>query len=643
MLSPVIRRSTPVALLLALYCAKASGQIDPPKSFQIPNSSSFNLGITLDGPQEDDPVRVSAMFAPAEDQRPAALVITASIDPGYHIYSTTQAPGGPGATVIRPSESADYTLLGQFAPTTLPKSHVDYEIWDGLTIEEHVESVTWVAPIQLAEGVDPSALVLSGEIELQACQATTCVPLDFTFEARQGVLPADAAQLLTAGTTTPDSPPLTDQQATETEAADTTPLWLILGGALLGGLILNLMPCVLPVIGLKVLSFAEQAGQSQGKALALNVAYSAGIIGVFLLPATLAVVAGYGWGELYTLLWFKVGMIVLVFAMALSFLGVWEIPIPGFAGAGKANDLQAKEGLDGAFFKGVFTTILATPCSGPFLGPVFGFTLTQSPEVVFLIFTFVGLGMASPYLLIGLFPGLVNALPKPGAWMETFKQLMGFVLMGTVVFLLSTISRQFYLPMLTTLVAVGLACWWVGRTPLTAGAGPRFRAWFGGTAVAVATGVVAFSFIAPSNKELPWKPYSQNSLAAAQASGKTVLVDFTADWCLTCKANLKFAINTEKVKSVVEANSVEPLIADWTDRNDEIKQELLALGSRSIPLLAIYPANSPGDPIILRDLISEDQLLEALQQAGATQGNEPGLQMPEIEIGDATTHESGYR
>ena len=168
--------------------------------------------------------------------------------------------------------------------------------------------------------------------------------------------------------------------------------------AFLGGLILNLMPCVLPVISLKILAFLEQAGESRGRVFLLNVWYSAGLLSVFMVLAALAATAGFAWGEQFTLTWFKVAMTAVVFAMALSFLGVWEIPIPGFVGAGRAGQLQTKEGPSGAFFKGVFATILATPCSGPFLGPVFGYLLKQPPYMAYWIFGAVGLGMASPYL-----------------------------------------------------------------------------------------------------------------------------------------------------------------------------------------------------------------------------------------------------
>jgi thiol:disulfide interchange protein len=344
---------------------------------------------------------------------------------------------------------------------------------------------------------------------------------------------------------------------------------------------------------------------------------------VFLLLATLAALMklglsneSFGWGELNTLTWFKVGMSSLVFAMALSFFGVWEIPIPGFATSGKATELSTREGAMGAFMMGIFTTILATPCSGPFLGPVFGYTLSQSPAVIYLVFSSVGLGMALPYLLIGAVPSLVSWLPKPGAWMDTFKQLLGFVLLATVVWLFSSIHPDYFIATLSLLFGIWFACWWIGRTPLTAPTPVRQTAWIGGVGVAILIGVGAFHFLTPGKSVLPWQPYSRAALAAARAEGKTVLVDFTAQWCLTCKTNSKLAINREEVRQRVAKNGVVTLLADWTDRNDTIKEALRELGSQSIPLLAIYPADRSREVILLPDLLTQQKVLDALDEAG---------------------------
>ena len=189
------------------------------------------------------------------------------------------------------------------------------------------------------------------------------------------------------------------------EGTNVTSLGAAILYSLLGGLILNLMPCVLPVIGLKILSFVDQGGQSRARVFTLNVWYSAGIILIFMALATLAVYAGLAWGEHFQSAAFNISVSAVVFVMALSLLGVWEIPIPGFIGSGKAVELASREGAVGAFAKGALTTVLATPCVGPFLGAVFSYTLTlkEHPETVYLIYGAIGLGMASPYLLIGAF------------------------------------------------------------------------------------------------------------------------------------------------------------------------------------------------------------------------------------------------
>jgi thiol:disulfide interchange protein len=170
-----------------------------------------------------------------------------------------------------------------------------------------------------------------------------------------------------------------------------------------------------------------------------------------------------GCGEQFSSTTFNVVMVAIVFVFALSFLGVWEIPIPGFVGSGAAAEVASHEGAVGAFVKGALTTVLATPCSGPALGPVFGYTLNQPPQVTFLIFGCIGLGMSSPYLLIGAFPNLIRFLPKPGAWMDTFKHMMGFVMLATIVFLFGIIKKDYLVPTFAMMVGLWAGCWWIGH------------------------------------------------------------------------------------------------------------------------------------------------------------------------------------
>ncbi|HEY2826578.1 MAG TPA: thioredoxin family protein, partial [Pirellulales bacterium] len=364
----------------------------------------------------------------------------------------------------------------------------------------------------------------------------------------------------------------------------------------------------------------------RSRVLVLNLWYTLGLLSVFLVLATLACGASLGlrsqnlsWGEQFSSTTFNIVMSAVVFVMALSFLGVWEIPIPGFVGSGKAVEAASHEGAAGAFAKGVLSTVLATPCSGPLLGSVFGFTLQQSPGVIYAIFGAIGLGMASPYLVIGAFPQLIRLLPKPGAWMDTFQHIMGFVLLGTVVFLFTFLARDYVVPTFGMLVGLWAACWWIGHVPLTAELGRKLITWAQGAVVAVAAGYASFALLLPHDALLPWQPFSPAALAKLRSEGKTVMVDFTADWCLTCKTNLKFAINTPGVLDVIKSNDVVPLLADWTDGSQEIKDVLTSLQSNSIPVVAIFPGDRPNEALVLRDLISQSRLLDALRQAGPSQ------------------------
>jgi thiol:disulfide interchange protein len=587
-------RVWPIAILIFALPVVAHGAMP----FDASGGSWFTQtgGAAGDLVQEKQTVAVRAQFSKSTDTQPARLFITVVIEPGWHIYSLTQQRGGPLPAEITLERSPAFALGGGFVAVNRPEKKQEKGF--PVVSEIHEGHVTWYAPIQLTSDADPATLKIMGTVKVQACNPSNCEMEELPFAAALG-----------PGMEVPNVPP-------ESEPFDFAALAVQLALAFLGGLILNLMPCVLPVISLKILSFFGQAGESRSRILALNLWYSAGLMSVFLILAALAATVGLAWGEQFTLPWFKVAMCGLVFVMALSFLGVWDIPIPGFVGRGRAVDLQTQEGAKGAFFKGAFTTILATPCSGPFLGPVFAYLLNQPPATAYAVFGAVGLGMASPYLAIGAFPRLIRFLPKPGAWMETLEQLMAFLLLGTVVYLFSTLSPSYFIPTLAALIGLWFGCWWIGRTPLTAGNRARALAWCGGTASAALVCVFAFTvFFQKPN--VPWQPFSPEALSQARMQGKTVMVDFSANWCLTCKTNLKFAVDTPDVAQLVEENRVVPMLADWTDKSPTIKKAINELGYNSIPLLVIWP---PGEPdtsaIVLTDLLSEGQVLDALRKAG---------------------------
>jgi thiol:disulfide interchange protein len=203
--------------------------------------------------------------------------------------------------------------------------------------------------------------------------------------------------------------------------------------------------------------------------------------------------------------------------------------------------------------------------------------------------------------------------------METFKQLMAFMLLGTVVFMFSFMDRDYLVPTFALLIGVWAACWWIGRTPWTVSSRRRTLSWLEGAAIAAVVGSFAFTYLVPRESVLQWQSFSQPTLAELTSERKTVMIDFTAEWCLNCKLNLRNAIETQKVAQIIEANHVVPLLADLTQESAEIQQMLKSLGSKSIPVLAIFPAGQPNRPIVLRDLITQGQLIKALEQAGPSQ------------------------
>ena len=304
------------------------------------------------------------------------------------------------------------------------------------------------------------------------------------------------------------------------------------------------------------------------------------------------------------------------------------------------QSLADREGPTGAFAKGILTTVLATPCSGPLLTPALTWAVSQPPLVTYLGFGCVGLGMASPYLLIGAFPRLISFLPRPGAWMETFKHLMGFVLLGTVVFLLTFMATPYVVPTVAFMMGLWAALWWVGRIPLTEPLPVRLRGWAVATAFSAFVGLGSYTGLfawwpgllpimesrfqqaidrewsarnvagavasaqpprATAENELAWQPFSLELLGKLTEEGKTVLVDFTADWCPTCKSNERLALNQPETKRYVEANGIATLKADKTQPSPEIDDFLRRLGNKagSIPFYAIFPAGNPNQPILL--------------------------------------------
>jgi len=407
-----------------------------------------------------------------------------------------------------------------------------------------------------------------------------------------------------------------------------TGLWLALFYGFLGGLILNLMPCVLPVISLKVFGFIRQAGEKPAKIFAHGLAFAGGIFAWFLGLAVVVVALKSGgtevtWAFQFQNPWFNVVIGSVVFAFALNLFGVFEVILPGRASTA-LESASSSSGLGGSFFQGVFATLLATPCTAPFLGTALGFAFSQSAGVILAMFASVAFGMAFPYLLLTARPGWMKFFPRPGAWMERLKQFMGFPLMATLVWILGIIGGQrgtdgiFWF--LCFLLCLALACWIYGGFcgPLSK-TRTRAIAIFLSIMIAGCGGwyFLGQKFVYAGTEEagdIAWVPFSKPELSALQAAGKSVFVDFTADWCITCKFNEKTAIDTPAVRQLLAEKHVVPMKADWTNANPEITAALKSFGRVGVPFYVIYPAGNPSSPIVLPELLTETILTDALKK-----------------------------
>ena len=410
-------------------------------------------------------------------------------------------------------------------------------------------------------------------------------------------------------------------------------LWVYIAFAVLGGLILNLMPCVLPVISLKVLGFVNQAGEETKRVQQLGWAFCAGIVATFLVLALAVLLVKssgeqIGWGFQFQYPGFVVAMSALVFALALSLFGVYEILLPGTSSLG---GIGGREGLTGSFLNGVLATILATPCTAPFLGTALGFAFAQPAGVVIAVFLAIGVGMALPYVVLALKPVWIDHLPKPGSWMVRFKQLMGFLLMATVLWLLWVLGNQVGVEGVVWtgafLLGLGLACWVWGQWGSFQHSTRSKRVArvvvlvlvVGSYAIFVHPLLAAEQTLAEQTTAsgLDWQPFSAARVEELVAGGQMVFIDFTAEWCWTCKVNEQAVLAQQVVRERFAALDVALVKADWTNRNPEITQLLRAFGRSGVPLYVIFPAGLIDQPLVLPEVITAEMVIEKLDAAFA--------------------------
>lgn len=455
-----------------------------------------------------------------------------------------------------------------------------------------------------------------------------------------GAAPAEV-ELINAGVTAAQESPPTPKGTGAWDAA----LWAAVGGALIGGMILNLMPCVFPVIGLKVLSFA-QAAHSRSGALSQALMFSLGVVLSFIALAGLLLVlrsAGeaIGWGFQLQSPWVVTLLALLFVLIAVNLFGGFELGLLGVKAANLefAQRAGASSGPAGSFASGVLAVVVASPCTAPFMGSAIGFTATASLAQTLVVFAALGIGMALPYLVLASWPGLLALLPRPGAWMARFKQLMAFPMLMAAAWLFWVLADLqgpgSVFPALIAAVLLAMVLWCYGN--LQHGhAGPT--TWLLAAAAAVglvvavlqstdpsraAAQVTAPSASASSQATLPpanaglapviiWQRWAPGLAEALAAQGKTVFVDFTATWCISCQANKVRVLQTDAIAKAFAEGGVVALRADWTRRDADIAQELGRFGRNGVPLYLVYPKS--GGPVkVLSEWLTEREVLDAIR------------------------------
>jgi thiol:disulfide interchange protein DsbD len=408
------------------------------------------------------------------------------------------------------------------------------------------------------------------------------------------------------------------------EQVHTTTLLKLLrisGLAFVGGLLLNLMPCVFPVLFLKGLALVHTGHRELHKLRAHGLVYAAGILVSFwvlvgVLLGLRAAGATLGWGFQFQSPVFLSLMAGLLFFLGLSLAGQFEI---GLTLTSAGGSLAEKQGYTGSFFTGVLAVVVATPCTAPFMGAAVGYALAQSAAVTFAVFTALALGLAAPYVALTLQPAWTRLLPKPGAWMEVLRQAVAVPIFATVIWLAWVLAQAYGAGLLAALLAsfllLAIAGWFLGRWPA--------RRWSAAVAGLIVLAVIGISVASPGKLAVAsetlaapevsgvWQPWSEAAVSRSLAAGQPVFVDFTAGWCLSCQVNERVALNQPEIVKAFQARNVVLMKADWTRHDEAITQALTALGRSGVPAYALY---TPGqrEPQMLPEVLTPGIVADAV-------------------------------
>ena len=566
----------------------------------IPEKASLALAFAVSSGEAAPNPAESARFAKARASLPGALADwkAESTIAGGQLTVRFVPPEGtvaPGKAFFFPERES---FIEPAAPQALTRDGGGFRLAVKLAQPE-AKDITTVGGVLVAEGGWPGLAGRKG-VEIAA-------PVVASFPAPAAALPV------------PDAP-----SAPGAEGG----LALALAFAFLGGILLNLMPCVFPVLGIKVMGFVRHAHGDSRAMVMQGVVFSAGVVLSFLALAgvLLALRAGgaqLGWGFQLQSPAFVTLLAALFFLMALNLFGVFEWG--GFAQSMTSN-VSAQGRYADAFLAGVLATAVATPCTAPFMGAAVGFTLAQPAAISLGVFAMLGVGMALPVFLLSLFPNALKRLPKPGPWMETFKQVMAFPLFATVVWLAWVLGAQAgndaVMMLLAGLLVLGMGAWVYGRWARSesllrfvfAAAFAALGLWLAWPAGTVAPGTAQAA--APKAGEIPWQPWSPERLAELRAAGTPVFVDFTAAWCVTCQVNKRVALNREEVVKAFAERGVVPLKADWTNHDPRITAALAELGRNALPVYAFY-APGAAQPKLLPEVLTASLVVDEVSRLPA--------------------------
>lgn len=547
---------------------------------------------------------------------------------GYHTYAHDETEGLPTTVTVRDAAGrpADVAVLypaGRLTPDTFDPG-------------KQIRAYSGRFPIFIRfDGLaaQPEARTYSADLSMLLCSSKNCVPVQKTLELRLPAtlspLPPEALQAYRqAQKGTPSSAqaalvPLSSSAAPQAAppaewrftprfpqaALEPAALGTALFLGLLAGLLLNVMPCVLPVLTMKISALLTASGYAdEGERLRHfrehNLLFAAGILTWFLVLAVCVGGLGLAWGGLFQNAGLVYGLLILVFLLSLSLFDVFTLPVLDFKVGASSNPRSQ------AYLTGLVATLLATPCSGPLLGGVLGWVALQPLPVVMAVFTATGLGMALPYLVLAAWPGAARVLPKPGAWSGVMERLVGFFLMGTALYLLSILPAARRLPALVALLVCALAAWMWGQW---GGLRASFRqkALVVALAVGMAGGAVWWSVL-PAPEPAPWQHFNAETFRSLLKK-EPLLVEFTADWCPSCKFLEQTVLTPKRLRDIRERYGLRLIKVDLTRPDPEAQALLRAIGSVSIPVTALFPkgllANSP---LVLRDLYTSSQLDAAL-------------------------------